>query len=124
MINNIEKYTDSKYSSYINKLENVTGKCQEITTDMLIRFPELSRVRGYYHCPIWGKREHWWLKNKIGQIIDPTSSQFPSKGTGEYEEHIEGSVEPTGKCLGCGEYVYDHNLFCSTICELEVVNNL
>lgn len=79
------------------------GACREVTKDMQKEFPELRRVRGHYYCWVWGKREHWWLED--GEVIDPTASQFPSKGKGRYEEWQ--GLEPTGKCPNCGEYCFE-----------------
>lgn len=100
--------------------ENVVddlGTCAEVTIAMVKKFPELKRVRGHYHCPIWGERAHWWCIASNGKIIDPTASQFPSKGSGVYIVHVEGSPEPTGKCLDCGSYVYNEDTFCDDTCE-------
>ncbi len=111
-----------KYADWID--QNVTktyGKCEEYTELMAKAFPELTRVRGHYHCFDWGKREHWWLVTKEGQIIDPTSAQFPSKGLGNYEPWIEGTKEPTGKCIYCGGYAYDGNIWCSDECKQKLI---
>jgi len=87
--------------------ENVPkGTCCEITKAMQVVFPELRRVRGHYHCWIWGKREHWWLMNG-DEVIDPTKDQFPSRGEGTYVELPKGMPEPTGMCPNCGEYCYN-----------------
>jgi len=99
--------------------ENVTetyGKCSETTAKMLLAFPELTRVRGYYYCPIWGERRHWWLVDSSGKVIDPTKDQFPSKGIGHYEPWVEGTEEPTGKCPNCGGYCYGGSFCCSDDC--------
>lgn len=92
---------------YQNVQGDSTGQCEEVTTAMAEAFPELRRVRGHYHCWIWGKREHWWLVGKHGSVIDPTAAQFPSKGAGRYEEWDESQPESTGMCPNCGEYCYD-----------------
>lgn len=107
--------------------ENVAetyGRCAEMTLAMVTQFPELRRVRGHYHCRFWGAREHWWCVAPDGKIIDPTAAQFPSKGHGEYIEHIEGSPEPTGKCPDCGGYTYKGNTFCSPECEESTMTDL
>ena len=97
--------------------EDCYAKCAEITLAMQNEFPELIRVRGHYWCPLWGTRAHWWLKTSSGEIVDPTVSQFPTKGfAAEYEEWNEDGPEVTGKCLCCGEYVYNSNTFCSDKC--------
>lgn len=93
------------YQEWIDQLGDTYGTCHEVTKEMAKEFPELQRVRGHYFCWVWGEREHWWLTNG-DEVIDPTASQFPSKGGGEYEEW-EGP-EPTGMCPNCGEYCYNH----------------
>lgn len=41
-----------------NNVKEIYGKCEDITEKMQTAFPELNRIRGYYDCPLWGKREH------------------------------------------------------------------
>ncbi len=91
------------YQEWIDQQTDVT--CRIVTKQMAKEFPELRRVRGHYYCWVWDKREHWWLTNG-DEIIDPTASQFPSKGEGRYEEFDDGP-EPTGMCLECGEYTFN-----------------
>lgn len=92
------------------------GKCEKITKEMKEAFPELIRVRGHYHCPIWGRRAHWWFTTPDGKIVDPTKRQFPSGGIGKYVPWDESKPEPTGKCQNCGKYVYNYGYFCSDKC--------
>ena len=92
------------------------GTCKGTTIAMQEKFPELTRVRGHYHCPVWGEREHWWLIDPDGEIVDPTKHQFPTHGDGEYVPWNEGDPEPTGMCPNCGGYAYDGNTFCSDEC--------
>jgi hypothetical protein len=94
------------------------GQCFEITRLMKKAFPELKRVRGHYYCWCWDKREHWWLKDG-NVIIDPTSEQFPSKGQGVYTEWDNSKLEPTGKCMNCGDYCYSGKHVCSEQCGIE-----
>ena len=112
LVGNIQYRDNMNYTKWIE--ENVTDprdKCFETTLDMQEAFPELTRVRGYYHgAP--GPRPHWWLVAPDGKIVDPTASQFPSRG--EYEP-FEGP-EPTGMCPNCGGYIYDNNSVCSYKC--------
>jgi hypothetical protein len=113
------------YSEWI--VINVTdpvGTCKETTLAMQKAFPELDRVRGHYHCWIWGIREHWWLVHPEGIIIDPTAAQFPSDGDGDYVPWDEDSEEPSGICLNCGEYVYDGSALCSENCQIEFMADL
>lgn len=97
---------------------------------MVAAFPELKRVRGHYFCSIWGQRAHWWCEAPDGTIIDPTSSQFPSKdetaprGFGVYVPWKEGEEEPTGKCQNCLDYTYGGATFCSDTCEAEAIAEL
>jgi hypothetical protein len=108
-----------KYSEWITK--NITeayGKCKEMAEEMAKIFPELTIVRGHYYCMVWGEREHWWLVDEQGHIVDPTAAQFPTKGNGEYVPWDEGAPEPTGMCPNCGEYCYDGNYCCSESCSI------
>ena len=112
----------SKYDDWIKS--NVTesyGKCEVVTEAMQEAFPELQRVRGHYYCPIWSERQHWWLVDPEGRIVDPTKSQFPSKGLGVYEPWVDGTPEPTGMCANCGGMVYDGGTTCSEDCHAEYV---
>ena len=112
----------SKYDKWIteNVPDETYGKCETITGQMNIVFPELKKVRGFYKCPVWGDREHWWLTTQDGTIVDPTVKQFPSHMIDvEYEPWVEGSPEPTGKCPNCGDYCFDHEFCCSDSCKAE-----
>lgn len=97
-------------------VDQTYGKCAEVTLAMQKVFPELVRVRGCYMCPIWGERLHWWLVTPDGKIIDPTASQFPSKGAFEYVPLEEGAEEPCGICANCGEPSYASKGGGSTVC--------
>jgi len=94
------------------------GKCYEMSVAAVAADPELTLVRGWYICPIWGERQHWWTTRPDGSIFDPTVEQFPSKGLGEY-------VEFTGiyTCEYCGKevleteaYFVEHHVYCSGAC--------
>jgi len=104
------------YSEWIEHVGHPEGRCEEVTLQMQVVFPELKRVRGHYYCPAWGEREHWWLVDPEGDIVDPTKAQFPSYGCGTYIAWVEGDPEPTGMCLNCGEYVYDGSRHCNEAC--------
>lgn len=113
---------DSKYQAWIDAHVTETyGKCREVSKQMADAFPELTRVRGHYYCPIWGERTHWWLVTQDGDIVDPTAEQFPSKGLGHYEPWDESQPEPTGRCPNCGGYVFNGDTCCSAACSLEYV---
>lgn len=106
-----------QYQAWIDEnIKETRGKCATATRQMQEAFPELTRVRGHYYCPVWGERQHWWLTDEEGQIVDPTKEQFPSHGRGGYEPWIEGSPEPTGRCPNCGELIYDGRELCSEEC--------
>ena len=98
---------EAEYCKYINDLGNAYGQCHTESKCMAKQFPELKLTRGHYYDDIWGRREHWWLTADDGSIVDPTANQFPTRGQGVYYPWIEGAKEPTGKCVNCGEYVYD-----------------
>lgn len=107
----------SQYRVWIE--ENVIetfGKCDDVTKAMAAVFPELTRTRGYYMCVAWGRRDHWWLVDPEGEIVDPTAEQFPCRGTSQYVPWKEGSEEPTGKCMNCGSYTYRATNACSPEC--------
>jgi len=97
------------------------GECAKVTIDMVAVFPELTRVRGHYYCWIWGPRTHWWCVTADGEIVDPTSAQFPSGGKGEYEVLPPDYKEPTGMCPECGGHCYDGETFCSENCGIAYV---
>lgn len=103
---------------------NTAGDCYVLSKAMASRQPELRLVRGWYYCPIWGKRQHWWCVDGNGKISDPTAAQFPSNGFGEYEE-FNGIV----MCAQCGKTGKEedfHNagngmVFCSDECYVRCV---
>ena len=102
--------------------ENVTetyGKCAEITERMQVVFTALRRVRGHYYCMVWGEREHWWLVDEDGEVVDPTAKQFPSNGAGTYVEWDESQQEPSGLCPNCGGLCYNGDQVCSENCGIE-----
>lgn len=98
---------------------SLRGKCRPMAEALVAKDSTLTLVRGYYHCPFWGKQAHWWAKDPQGKIIDPTAAQFPSLGMGIYEE-FNGIVE----CAQCGKEMEEENVghaegryaFCSSKC--------
>jgi len=102
-----------------NDYKTYSGKCKEMSEDMIAKNPELKLVRGHYYCPIWNRDEpHWWCVAPDGTIVDPTARQFPSKGMGMYTP-FNGIIE----CDECGKEVSEENAkfesnyaFCSSMC--------
>ena len=99
------------------------GKCKEMSQALVNNNPDLTLVRGHYWCPFWGEQPHWWVKDKEGNITDPTARQFPSKGMGEYIEFC-GNVQ----CSECGKEMkevearfHSNYVFCSTTCNMRFV---
>jgi hypothetical protein len=105
----------------------LAGKCRLIcsaiaTTDASSRW---RLARGTYWCPMWNcKRDHWWLVSPDGVIYDPTRDQFPSRGSGEYDELDVNNIE-CGQCGKCGketDMIQNGNyLFCSDACAMYFV---
>jgi hypothetical protein len=83
------------------------------------QFPELTRLRGHILLASGDYRTHWWLKDQEGNIIDPTIGQFKIRIV-EYIPWKEGSPEPCGKCMCCGEWSYFEPHACSEKCVKEL----
>jgi hypothetical protein len=100
------------------------GKCKEFVDNAIAIDSSLRAVRGYYHCPMWGKQAHWWCEKPDGSIFDPTAKQFPFGGeVGDYEE-FDGWIV----CNECGKSVEESEAkfesryaFCSTKCIMRFV---
>lgn len=97
------------------------GKCKEYVDAAIVADSTLRAVRGYYHCPIWGKQQHWWCKRPDGSIFDPTAKQFPSGGIKEFYEEFNGIIH----CSQCGKEMkedeahFESNYcFCSGACHM------
>jgi hypothetical protein len=114
-----------EYSDWIKKrvpnFEAAYGQCKTVCKEMMKEFPGLSLVKGFYEDPIVGDRQHWWLKTKDNEIIDPTAIQFPSVGMfGGYREIADDDALPKGKCMNCGKISYFNSMACSEKCEKEL----
>ena len=118
----------SRYGKWIS--ENVNGDgygdCEVHAKALADEFPGLRVAAGFYHCPSWGRRTHWWCVTQSGEIADPTATQFPSGGCGRYEELdlTSGAARariPTGVCMDCGEPVYGGVEFCSSECRTATI---
>ncbi len=95
--------------------------CGVFTREMQRRFPELTRVPGFYYPPDseWSHGEHWWLEDAQGRVIDPTADQWPSCGKGRYvryDPHVHRVVK--GKCMNCGVGLFSRegHYACSPSC--------
>ena len=95
------------------------GKCKELAQAECSKDSALRLVRGYYFCPLWGKQAHWWCEKPDGTVVDPSVSQFPTKGAGATYEEFDGNIE----CEYCGKtvpeqemYRYEHHAYCSYSC--------
>lgn len=99
--------------------EKYRGKCKQFAEALCAANPNLTLVRGWYECPIWGSQQHWWCKDSAtGTIHDPAKNQFPSKGLGQYTEYSKSIP-----CEYCGKdvqekdmYHQEHHTYCSYIC--------
>jgi hypothetical protein len=123
---------EDKYKIWISEylIKNnmsVRGQCVYACAEMKKVFPELSEVRGFY-----GGNEHVWLVDKSGVVVDPTESQFIPGF--EYKEFEPGDLVCVGKCMNCGNKIYDKILdledpsyarsVCSDECRKEFVRSL
>lgn len=85
--------------SYADNYSKYRGKCQEMCERLTALDPTLTMVRGHYYEPLWDSDEpHWWCVNSDGEIIDPTSKQFPSGGVKEFYTPFSGVCT----CENCG----------------------
>lgn len=64
------------------------------------QFPELTIVPGFVETD-WGEREHFWLKDQSGEIVDPTASQFNI--IFEYKEWKPGTPVRVARCKDCNK---------------------
>jgi hypothetical protein len=63
-------------------------------------------VRGWYHEPMWKKKQpHWWCMDDQGNIHDSTVKQFPSGGIREFYEEFAGVFV----CQECGKEFREEN---------------
>lgn len=95
---------------------DLRGKCKELSEQEVKDDPSLTLVRGYYHCPIWGRQQHWWCKKPDGTIVDPSVKQFPTAGVGADYEEYDGIVfceYCSSSILEDDAYFVDHHVYCS-----------
>ncbi len=110
----IEAYVASIPQRYIR------GKCREATNKMVASFPELRQAAGFVHIT-WGREQHFWCVTPDGEIVDPTLEQFQGQLL-SYEELDLNDPKtrkkvPTGRCMDCGDDVYEGRTFCNIECE-------
>lgn len=109
-----------KYKEWIAKYlseNNPKMQCENASRLMMEVFPELVLIRGSVITINAIERTHWWCETPDKEIIDATETQFGS--IVKYYPLDETLPEPSGKCLHCGEFVYDSSQFCSSTCRLE-----
>jgi len=119
MLNKYKQWIDTYYGTYTDAL----GRCKEACTEMKRKFPELTVTNGFVSSA-WeeNNREHWWLKDLEGQIIDPTRMQYRNIEPIEYEEIDDNHIarqKPRKHCPNCGGYFYSDGYLCSEKCEKE-----
>jgi hypothetical protein len=95
-------------------------------------FPELELRKGFFHSNLWGRRQHWWLRTKEGEIVDPTFAQFPVEvgfdnlyqDLTDLPEEELAEIVPSGVCMNCGDDIFQatsvQDLFCSEPCHQSV----
>ncbi len=76
------------YQEWINNRvkteKEALGNCYVVCNEMILVFPELELVKGYYY-DLSKKKTHYWLELN-GRIIDPTILQFDTIN-GTYERY-------------------------------------
>jgi hypothetical protein len=105
----------------LHRYGSASCNCGTFTRQMAQRFPELTRVPGFYLAPGGASHgEHWWLEAPDGSIVDPTADQWPSCGTGTYVRYDPTKhLLPKGTCPYCGTSVMSRagNHPCSLDCD-------
>jgi hypothetical protein len=102
--NNLKAYKTWIVTHYPNQA-SAYGNCKQAVDAMKAAFPELEiacgkvDVLGYPH-----PRDHWWLRDADGDIVDPTAVQFPLiMGYAELDADAPERRYPRMKCMNCGE---------------------
>lgn len=117
-------------ANYVKRHPRTYGLCGSACKEMRAVFPELVEVPGWCNG-----REHVWLVDPEGNIVDPTASQFGDPvmdGFGlEYRAWKPGDEVRVGRCMNCGEDIYaevenlkdggkSHRSVCSDDCASEL----
>lgn len=112
-------------AAFLDRTPILLGECDRATKEMVVSFPELTRVAGHVYCS-WGKRGHFWCSTTDGVVVDPTRGQFPGPVT--YEPWSPGEEVHAGRCMECGADIWlplmslgeaphnPHAPFCSNEC--------
>jgi hypothetical protein len=109
----------------MNDYLTYAGTCKEACEALVAADSSLVLVRGYYECPMWGDRQHWWCKRDDGSIVDPTVKQFPTAGICATYREYHGEPVP---CEECGRDVAEDDMItlgnfvvCSNRCAMRLV---
>ena len=110
-----------------NWIDNYTGdihrQCVEVSNEMKAVFPELRIAKGLVTIFENGKDyPHMWLVDAENNIVDPTKQQLMD--ILEDKEIKDSDPQPVGKCMNCGEYVFERfymSAFCGDKCYKEYI---
>lgn len=96
----IEELRSPDLAHHIGEVSELSpaGWCKQLSELAIACDPTLTLVRGWYHDPVQGSREHWWTTRPDGTIHDPSSAQFGTPGVAFLYEEFDGTVE----CEQCG----------------------
>jgi len=110
--------------AWLRKHAFVRGMCGAATSEMVAAFPELTKVRGHVMTGM-GREPHWWCTDLDGSIVDPTVTQFNHTRLvyEPFDEKLAHTL-PTGKCMGCGGYLYYRADFCDIDCAHAVISDM
>lgn len=117
--NSIVNADRERYQAWINANTPIDPSrlCRVKADEMAKAFPEL-KVFGKEHVAGGG---HAWCQTSKGEIVDPTAHQYFFYY--DYDEAISVDRFPIGKCMECGEMVYNDSLhapnFCCEECSIE-----
>lgn len=107
-----DELLEQALSRYIQPRDTISipyllkGKCSPWTLLFVARFPELTRVAGFYNGA-----EHFWCVDQSGAIVDPTVEQFyvPAWSWNPLAYRVydpETDEVFLGKCMNCGSEIY------------------
>lgn len=106
-----------KYQEWIDSYTGeIYRNCKDVTKEMKEDFPELRIAKGLVLIVDDFKRyPHQWCVTPEGEIVDPTAGQW--MGIMEYQEIKEDEPKPIGKCMNCGEWIFDNYKLKNFCCE-------